>query len=180
MSRRGTAIFVTVATLGLTLDLWSKAVAFKAVPHPRDRIVVVEGFFLIDHVRNPGMAWSLFQDVPGAVWIVLRSGLTLALIWLYAKTVRPHGAPWWTHAAFGLLLAGALGNLYDNVFAEHGHVRDFLHFIFGGWSFPVFNVADAMITVGAPLLFVHVARHDRRTAEQSRRTEGAGAAGTAP
>jgi signal peptidase II len=173
---RGLWILLVVAASGFALDLWSKDAAFALVPSPRDRVVVVEDFFVLDHVRNPGMAWSLFQGVDRWIWIVLRSGLVVALLWLYRTTTRPEGAPWWAHVGFGCLLGGALGNLYDNVFAEDGHVRDFLHFIFGGRHFPVFNVADSLITVGAPLLFLHVLRHERRVAREAAAAKAEGAA----
>lgn len=164
---RGVVVAAAVALGGLALDLWSKGAAFALVPEPRDRIAVVDGFFYLAHVRNPGMAWSLFQGVDREIWVAVRTGLSLGLLWLYRSTTR-RGAPWWSHVAFGCLLGGALGNLYDNVFALDGHVRDFLLFYFWGKPFPVFNVADAMITIGAPALFLHLARHERLEAAAAR------------
>jgi signal peptidase II len=64
-------------------------------------------------------------------------------------------------SALVLILSGAAGNLYDNLFmaprrpgARFGEVRDFLdvYFPVWDWHFPTFNVADACITVGAVLL----------------------------
>ena len=54
----------------------------------------------------------------------------------------------------GLVLAGAIGNLYDNTFMPDRGVRDFLLFFYRGEGdvehrFPAFNVADSCITVGA-------------------------------
>lgn len=56
----------------------------------------------------------------------------------------------WIHIAMGLLSGGAIGNLYDRVF--HGQVTDM--FWFRAIDFPVFNVADACITVAASILVV--------------------------
>jgi signal peptidase II len=64
---------------------------------------------------------------------------------------------WWANVAFAFVVAGALGNLYDNAFAQDGRVRDFILLIFWGWRFPVFNIADSMITIGAPLLLLFFA-----------------------
>ena len=52
--------------------------------------------------------------------------------------------------AFGLLLGGCLGNLYDRVI--YGYVRDFIYFKFGTYSYPIFNIADIGIVIGTILL----------------------------
>ena len=51
-----------------------------------------------------------------------------------------------------LILAGALGNLYDRV--SLGYVVDFISLHYGGWYFPAFNLADSCISVGAALLLL--------------------------
>jgi signal peptidase II len=51
-----------------------------------------------------------------------------------------------------LILAGAAGNVID--MCCYGHVVDFIHLRFFSWSFPVFNIADSCITIGACLLFL--------------------------
>jgi signal peptidase II len=100
-------------------------------------------------------------------WLLVsgRIGAALFLIWMIVKS--PPGRAVFNTALL-LVLAGALGNLYDNLFrardlakdAEHafrdfGPVRDFIdvYFRVWDWHFPTFNVADSCITVGAVLLF---------------------------
>ena len=56
--------------------------------------------------------------------------------------------------SLSLILAGAVGNLIDRVFV--GSVVDFLQFFFGSYEFPVFNVADMMVDIGAFLLIVYM------------------------
>ena len=56
----------------------------------------------------------------------------------------------WVHAGMALVASRALGNLYDRLI--HGRVTDMFHF--RAINFPVFNVADACITVGAAILIV--------------------------
>lgn len=51
-----------------------------------------------------------------------------------------------------LIIAGAVGNVAD--FFLYGHVVDMLHFVFWGYDFPIFNVADSAISIGIGLLFV--------------------------
>ena len=160
-------LFFSLVVVGVVVDLWTKHLAFEAVPDATaPRIPVIDGFFYLAHVRNPGAMWSLFQDVPAIAWILIRGAVTLALLGYYLRQPRVHPL---IELAFGLVLAGALGNLHDNVFAEGGQVRDFILWVFWGWPFPVFNVADSMISVGATLLFLHLLITDIASLRRRRR-----------
>jgi signal peptidase II len=151
---RNKVVFLVIVVAGLAADLWTKEAAFAAIERNRGEIVVVEDFFHLYPMRNSGMAWSLFQNVDRRIWIAIRGVLSLVLIGVY--WTRPR-MPGWANVAFAFVVAGALGNLYDNVFAPGGKVRDFILLIFWGWRFPVFNIADSMITIGAPLLLLYFA-----------------------
>jgi signal peptidase II len=165
---RNKLIFCAIVVIGVAADLWTKYAAFQAIERVpgRREIVVVDDFFHLYKMQNPGMAWSLLQKVDHRVWIVVRGILSIVLIAVY--WTRPRMA-WWANAAFALVVAGALGNLYDNAFAENGHVRDFMLLIFWGWRFPVFNLADSMITVGAPLLLLYFAEPKKAPEAQAGR-----------
>jgi lipoprotein signal peptidase len=177
--RAGTRViarrFLVVAVLVL-LDLWSKAAVFAwlqplvqagelqvdACGHERFPLL---GDWLTFYLElNPGAAFGQLDSVPYLL-VFGRIGAALFLIWLVLRA--PLGRPVFNTALI-LVLAGALGNLYDNllrardldkdVFHEHrpfGPVRDFIDVYFAQWSwhFPTFNVADSCITVGAVLLF---------------------------
>lgn len=83
----------------------------------------------------------------------------LILVWLARlRDERLQGA------GLALILAGALGNLYDRIVL--GHVVDFLDFHWAGWHFPAFNLADTAITIGAGLIILDMilggrGRHER-------------------
>ena len=91
---------------------------------------------------NTGAAFSMFQGyswaLAGAAAAV--SAFLILEIWRLTSG-RLEGA------AYGLVLAGALGNLADRLM--HGCVVDFVHVHYGWFNFPVFNVADSAITIGA-------------------------------
>jgi len=70
------------------------------------------------------------------------------LVWVTRKGTRADG---WLSAALGLILGGTVGNLYDRL--VFGGVRDFLYFYKIDW--PVFNVADCCLVVGAGMLLLH-------------------------
>ena len=159
--------FVIVG-LFVALDLWSKQYVFAwldgqpegMVPdiHRHPRYPLVGEWFTMMLSYNPGAAWGALRDYPH----FLVGGRILAVCflgWLVIRTERGSGV---MLPALVLVLAGALGNLHDNLFLEpmgdhpYGAVRDFIDVYFGpmGWDyhFPTFNVADSCITCGAALL----------------------------
>lgn len=95
---------------------------------------------------NKGIAFGQFQGM--GVYLS-----PIAILIAGAAAVYSHKNPkenTWVHVAMGLLASGALGNLYDRLF--HGKVTDM--FWFRAIDFPVFNVADACISVAAAILIV--------------------------
>ena len=103
--------------------------------------------FCIHHVTNRGVAWGLGDSLHS--WILAIRIAIIGALGLYlglsSKAVSQR---------YGILLviAGGIGNVID--YFMYGHVIDMLHFIFWGYSYPVFNVADASIFCGIVLLFL--------------------------
>lgn len=100
-------------------------------------------FFAWTLACNTGAAFSMFQGygwVFGVVAVVVSAYLIYEIIRLPAGALLEG-------TAYGLILAGALGNLADRLI--RGCVVDFIHVRYGWFDFPVFNVADSAITVGA-------------------------------
>ncbi len=91
---------------------------------------------------NTGAAFSLFQGFSAWLgWLALLVAAYLAVeIWRWRQGLLEG-------LAYGLVLGGAIGNLVDRLL--HGCVVDFVHLHYGWFNFPVFNVADSAITVGA-------------------------------
>jgi signal peptidase II len=158
----------------VALDLWSKARVFAWLEprpegmrydaHGHPRWEVLGDWFAFMLSWNPGMAWGIDAIPPP----VLVAGRALAVLLLIVLLVRAElGRPVFT-AALALILAGAAGNLWDNLSQGNllgrepgeplsfGMVRDFIdvYFAVWDWHFPTFNVADSCITVGAVLLLL--------------------------
>ena len=120
-----------------------------------DHIVVIENFFNINHVLNPGGAFGFFAN--GSPWVrkfiflFLSSLVALFILWLYRRTAKEL-----VFLSFGLALifGGALGNLIDRF--RFGKVVDFLDFYVGTAHWPAFNVADSAISIGMAVLIYHV------------------------
>ena len=96
-------------------------------------------FFHLTYVENTGAAWGMFRNSNRPLIAV---SLGLLAVLLYMKRRWPP-SNLWAHYGAVLVAGGALGNLYDRV--ALGYVVDFFDFL----VWPVFNVADSCITVGA-------------------------------
>jgi signal peptidase II len=155
MSPKSKAFGITGGIL-LALDFLSKEWVLGNLAFA-DRIEVVDGFFYITHVRNPGAAFSLFADAPEQLRMFFFVGISLLAIGIIASFYRQL-APGDRLPAFalGAILGGASGNLLDRVF-RGGEVVDFLHFrLWSGYSWPDFNLADTFIVVGVALLILEL------------------------
>ena len=146
-----------LAAAAIALDQITKAVAVAALATGESR-PVIDGVLHWTLQRNPGAAFGLFQRFP-VVFTVLAFIVTGAIVIVSRRvTDDSHGI------ALGLILGGALGNLIDRLARPpgvfRGHVIDFIDFR----VWPVFNLADASIVVGAFLLLIVSWRRDRRMA----------------
>lgn len=119
-----------------------------------DSIPVIQGFFNITHIHNPGGAFGVFaQAGPGVRQFFFLGVSVLALgvvCYFYRTTPREYAL---LSLAFALIFGGAVGNLIDRV--RFGEVIDFLDFFINGWHWPAFNVADSAITVGMGICLYH-------------------------
>lgn len=102
------------------------------------------GVFELTLTYNKGIAFGLFQGV--GVFFAPVAILIAGAAALYSYRHRTE--PWPAHVGLALLASGAIGNLIDRVWL--GKVTDM--FWLRAIDFPVFNVADSCITVGAVLL----------------------------
>jgi signal peptidase II len=107
---------------------------------------------------NSGMAFGA-----GAGWGPVIGGLAIAVIVYLVRMIRRH-APGPTTVALGILIGGAAGNLIDRLARGDAWLRgSVVDFIDLGW-FPVFNIADAAINIGAALLVLAIWFESRRGA----------------
>jgi signal peptidase II len=136
-------------------DQWSKG-RIDRLPDDFNH-VVIPGVFRIVHAENPGVAFGLFQNAAPLFRDLLIGVSSVALLVILALLWRSQQSSR-TGYAMALIAGGACGNLLDRV--VHGNVVDFLLFYWGSHSFPVFNLADSAIVVGATLLVWEII-HDR-------------------
>ncbi len=183
-SPKAWAVLVLVTVLGIVADLGTKSWAFHSVagvPVVVDReavlaapslgrlipshtpVVVAPNLLEFTLVLNPGAVFGIGAG-KRAFFIVVTFAAIVFAGWMFARWTRPDRPM--MHAAIGLLIAGAIGNLYDRM--VYACVRDFIHPLPGvklpfGWTLPngsrevwpyVSNVADLFLLVAIGMLLV--------------------------
>jgi signal peptidase II len=148
------AFYLLIALLVVLLDRWTKHMVAQRISL-YGHIQVIPGFFRLTHTENTGAAFSLFADST-APW---KTGLLIAfsVIALLVVSVllwKNHHAHVATGIGLSLIMGGALGNLWDRL--ARGRVVDFLLFYVKRYQWPVFNLADSAIVVGAGLLVLEI------------------------
>lgn len=103
-------------------------------------------FFNFTYVHNTGAAFSVFE---GQRWPLIAVAV-LICSFLSFMLYRTAKESWMVNIAYCLIIGGAIGNLVDRL--VHGYVIDFLHFYIKDWHYPVFNIADVAICIGAGLI----------------------------
>ncbi|MFH1081738.1 MAG: signal peptidase II [Pseudomonadota bacterium] len=132
-----------------------------------ESIPVIEGFFNITYVRNPGAAFGFLANASPLFRSIFFMAVTILAIILVLHYVWKSRAeePFLT-VALSLILSGAIGNLIDRV--RLGEVIDFLDVYISSYHWPFFNVADSAISVGAVILFIELTRRGREKRTDSR------------
>jgi signal peptidase II len=106
-------------------------------------------FLALYRTYNTGVAFSMFSWL-GDTGVILLSLSVIAFVLFLAWRTSERQVI--ARIGFSLIMGGAIGNLIDR--AIHGHVIDYILFHTPVWSFAIFNLADAFITVGAGLVLL--------------------------
>ncbi len=151
--------YFSLSLLIVVFDLWTKNLATThleyAVPVPVYSLFDALTGFNLTLLHNTGAAFSFLATESGWqrwFFISLAVGVSIGLsAWLTRLKDDP-----WVALSVSLILGGAIGNLYDR--ATLGYVVDFLHFYWGNYHFPAFNIADTAISIGAALMVIDIFR----------------------
>ncbi|PCF65141.1 signal peptidase II [Staphylococcus intermedius] len=113
-----------------------------------ESFAVLPKFLYITSHRNNGAAWGILSGKMTFFYIITVI-ILVALIVFYIKEAKHNML---MQIAISLLFSGALGNFIDRV--SSGEVVDFIDTIIFGYDFPIFNIADASLTIGVILLMI--------------------------
>jgi signal peptidase II len=155
--RRKYALFLIFTVISLALDQWTKALARQYL-QPRGPLrpkVVIQGYFDLRYAENPGVAFSMLQNISGGrIWLTLLAVGAFLLVLYYLRKTPVENTR--LHVALGLVGGGAIGNLIDRVM--YGRVTDFVVWHWKTHEWPAFNVADAALCVGVGLMVLDMFR----------------------
>jgi signal peptidase II len=147
-------MYLLIALIVVVLDRWTKHVVAQRISL-YSHIQVIPGFFRLTHTENTGAAFSLFADSTAPWKTVLLIGFSvIALAVVSILLWKNNHARMVTGIGLSLIMGGAVGNLWDRV--ARGRVVDFLLFYVKRYQWPVFNLADSAIVVGAGLLVIEI------------------------
>jgi signal peptidase II len=148
------SIHFLLALFVVALDRWTKHLAATRIAL-YTHIPVIPGFFQLTHTENTGAAFSLFADSPAhwktyllIAFSIIAMVIVIVLLWKQPRPLTLAGI------ALSLILGGAAGNLWDRI--ASGRVVDFLLFYVKHYQWPVFNLADSSIVIGASLLVLEM------------------------
>jgi len=143
----GTGFLGALVAIAVVTDQWIKLMVERHLDmHVQVDVLPTLALF---RTHNTGIAFSMFSNVGSVGLAALTVAVIGFVVWI---ALRTDPAQQIARAGFALIIGGAIGNLIDR--AWHGYVIDYVLFHLPGWSFAIFNLADAFITVGAGLVIL--------------------------
>jgi signal peptidase II len=134
-------VFATVLVFDQLTKIW--AVRRLGPAEGQHVIYLIGDWFRLTFLKNTGVAFGLFQDMP-QVFTVTSLVITAGALYFYRYHLPTESR--WVQVTIGLIAGGAIGNVIDRI--RLGYVIDFVSI---GW-WPIFNVADSAISVGVSML----------------------------
>ncbi len=157
--------FAVLSGLGMLGDLCFKSYVFAKLGYPNGQSKAYLNSWVTFRFHtsfNRGALWGIGQSFTWLFALLSLLAVCMILYWLFA---RGAARSWAVTLCLASIMAGTLGNLYDRL-GLHGcldpitheriyAVRDFLLFRFGTYNWPVFNLADVWLVLGAACLIAH-------------------------
>lgn len=149
--------YVGLATGVVAMDQVTKIVVQQTLPLYRP-VPVLGDFFRLTYIYNPGAAFGLHVGpMSRYIFLVLTVACVVVLLVWFRSTSADDTL---RLLAITLVCAGAVGNFIDRLRSAQG-VIDFFDFGLGSVRWPVFNIADIGVTIGALLLAISLWREDQ-------------------
>jgi signal peptidase II len=156
-------ILIPTAGVLIALDQWTKSIVRQNLNLGEMWMPLewLSPYARIVHWYNTGVAFGMFQD-KNFLFSILALAISVLLIIFYPKLTEED---WFLRIALGMQLGGSLGNLIDRL--RIGHVTDFISV----GNFPVFNIADASISVGVVVMILGLFFEDRKEKQKKKELE---------
>ncbi|MEY2817685.1 MAG: hypothetical protein RL275_1148 [Chloroflexota bacterium] len=162
---RDLLLLLGVAGISVALDQWTKWWVRENIEYGGqwlpEGLMWLSPYARIVHWYNSGAAFGMFQN--GNLVFTILAFIVIAAILYYYPSVEAND--WTLKLAMGLQLGGAVGNLIDRLIMQK--VTDFISI----WTFPVFNIADASISIGVVVLLLGVWLKEREEKMKAAQTK---------
>lgn len=146
-------LLLLILIVSMSCDLTTKWLAKRHLEYISP-IQIVPNFIELRYTENDAIAFSMLKSIPlpyRNIIIYTTSLIAFIILGIITYQSRKESILWLS--ALVLILAGAIGNILDRVL--NGYVVDFIHLHYADkFSWPIFNVADITITVGAFILAI--------------------------
>ena len=154
------SVLIPTAGLLIALDQWTKSIVRQNLNLGEMWMPLewLSPYARIVHWYNTGVAFGMFQD-KNFLFSILALAISVFLIIFYPKLTEDD---WFLRIALGMQLGGSVGNLIDRL--TIGHVTDFISI----GNFPVFNIADASISVGVAVMIMGLWLEDRKEKQKKK------------
>ncbi|UDG79913.1 signal peptidase II [Candidatus Steffania adelgidicola] len=139
----------------LALDLGSKQWIMANFSYGES--VPIFSYLNFTYTLNPGAAFSFLANKGGGQRFAFSAIAVVSVVMLVGAMYRSDKWARVSNTAYAMIIGGALGNLHDRI--VHGVVIDFIDFNVRNWHWPIFNIADAGICIGALLIVINSFQH---------------------
>ena len=139
--------FILIILFLVSFDIFSKVIANNNLLFGQSIDTFIP-FIELLLIYNSGIAFGIFDDrgdLASSILLILTILITIYLLWMIANETKDRNK-----IALSFISSGAIGNVLDRI--NDGSVTDFLHLKIYNYSFFIFNLADAFITIGAILI----------------------------
>ncbi|MEI5906101.1 signal peptidase II [Bacillus spongiae] len=153
-------LYYVIALFVVLLDQFTKWLIVQRV-NLGEQIKVIEDVLYITSHRNKGAAWGILE---GQMWFFYIVTVIVVAGIVYFLQKEAKGKRLYS-ISLAFILGGAIGNFIDRVF--RGSVVDFINTYIFTYDFPIFNIADAALTIGVVLLIIVMFKEERESKENT-------------
>jgi len=152
-------IIILITSLFI-IDQISKIIVVNTI-NLGNKITIIKNFFNITYTKNYGAAFGIFE---GKIFLIIIISILLFAYLIYE--LKKNKDKKVLVISISLIVGGLLGNLTDRIFL--GYVRDFLDFNILGYNYPIFNLSDTFIVIGAVIFTIELIREEINGKERKR------------
>ncbi len=140
--------------IGVVLDQLTKVMVTSSIDL-YETVKLIPGFLYLTFVKNTGAAWSILEGNMMFFYLIT----IVALIGMSYYFIKLDALHHLEIIAMALIISGTIGNFIDRLWLQY--VRDFIGMIFFGYYFPIFNVADMLLTCGVALMAFAILKKEK-------------------